>query len=375
MDKKDYYEVLGVSRDSSIDEIKKAYRNLVLKFHPDRNPGNKEAEEKFKEVTEAYEVLSDPEKRKIYDQYGHAGFGPQGFDWTEDFSRVKMDFSDIFGDIFSSIFSSEDFNARTTRGYSSVKQQRGSDLEYRISISLKEAALGVEKQIHISRYDGCTACANTGSKTKRGRETCPACHGRGQVIRNQSFFSIAQTCPRCKGEGQTVVDPCLHCRGTGRVRTNMHRIVVKIPAGIETGTSLRLKGEGDIGPYGGPRGDLYVTVFVEKDERFERRNSDIICEVPITVVQAVLGAEIEVPTLTGKVNMRVPAGSQNNSLLRLRNLGMPKSSGYGKGDLFIKIRVVIPTRLSRQEKVLYQQLGEIENPDSYPEIKKFKASF
>ena len=375
MDKKDYYEVLGVSRDSSIDEIKKAYRNLVLKFHPDRNPGNKEAEEKFKEVTEAYEVLSDPEKRKIYDQYGHAGFGPQGFDWTEDFSRVKMDFSDIFGDIFSSIFSSEDFNNRTTRGYSSVKQQRGSDLEYRISISLKEAALGVEKQIHISRYDGCTVCANTGSKTKRGRETCPVCHGRGQVIRNQSFFSIAQTCSRCKGEGQTVVDPCLHCRGTGRVRTNMHRIVVKIPAGIETGTSLRLKGEGDIGPYGGPRGDLYVTVFVEKDERFERRNSDIICEVPITVVQAVLGAEIEVPTLTGKVNMRVPAGSQNNSLLRLRNLGMPKSSGYGKGDLFIRIRVVIPTRLSRQEKVLYQQLGEIENPDSYPEIKKFKASF
>ena len=375
MDKKDYYESLGIKREASIDEIKKAYRERVLKFHPDRNPGNKEAEEKFKEVTEAYEVLSDPEKRKIYDQYGHAGFGPQGFDWTEDFSRVKMDFSDIFGDNFSNFFSSDGFNSRGTGVYGSKRKQRGSDLEYRISISLKEAATGAEKQVHISRYDGCDACDKTGSKTKKGKEVCSACQGRGQVVRNQGFFSIAQTCPKCKGEGETVSDPCSNCRGTGRVRTNMHRIEVKIPAGIETGTSLRLKGEGDIAPNGGARGDLYITVFVEKDERFERRNSDIICEVPITIVQAVLGAEIEVPTLTGKVKMRIPAGTQNDSMLRLKNLGMPRTAGYGKGDLFVRTKIIVPSRLSRQEKVLYQQLSDVENPDAYPEIKKFKSSF
>jgi len=366
--------LLGVSREASIDEIKKAYRGLVLKLHPDRNPGDKDAEGKFKEVTEAYEVLSDPEKRKIYDQYGHAGFGPQGFDWTQDFSRVRMDFSDIFGDIFSNFFS-EDFHAGGSPRSAGRRSQRGSDLEYRISVSLKDAALGAEKQVHISRYDGCEVCEKTGSKSKSGRVTCSACNGRGQVVRNQGFFSVAQACPKCRGEGETIADPCPNCRGTGRVRTNMHRIAVKIPAGIENGTSLRLKGEGDIAPYGGARGDLYITVFVEKDEVFERRGSDIVCNVPITSVQAVLGAEIEVPTLTGKVKLRVPAGTQNNSMLRLKNLGLPRAGGYGKGDLFARVNVLVPARLSRQEKVLYQQLNDIENPDTFPEIKKFRRNF
>ncbi len=372
MDKKDYYELLGVGREALIDDIKKAYRGLVLKYHPDRNPGNKEAEEKFKEVTEAYEVLSDPEKRKIYDQYGHAGFGPQGFDWTEDFSRVRTDFSDIFGDIFSNFFSSEGFNVRGVGGKDRGGRQGGSDLEYRISVSLKEVAVGVEKQVHISRYDGCPVCESTGSKTKKGKTVCSACQGRGQVVRNQGFFSIAQPCPKCKGQGEIVTDPCSNCRGTGRVRNNMHRIAVKIPAGIESGTSLRLRGEGDAAPNGGPRGDLYITVFVEKDKRFERRNSDIICEVPVTVVQAVLGAEIEVPTLTGKVKMRIPAGAQNNSMLRLRNLGLPRTTGYGKGDLFVKVALIVPSRLTRQEKVLYQQIADLEKPENSPEIKKFR---
>jgi len=369
-EKRDYYEVLGVSRDASIDEIKKAYRDLALKYHPDRNPGNKEAEEKFKEITEAYEVLSDPEKRKIYDTYGHAGFGPTGFDWTQDFSRVRMDFSDIFGDIFSDFF--EDiFGSGFRRERVQTRKTKGSDLEYRIYITLKEAATGTEKYINISRFDECPECNGTGSKTKKAKITCPSCKGTGQVVRTSGFITIAQTCPKCKGEGEVLSDPCVNCRGTGRVR-NMHKILVKIPAGIENGMSLRLKKEGDIGPNKGERGDLYVTVFIEKDPLFERREQDIYVEVPITITQAVLGDEIEVPTLTGKVKVKIPPGTQNGDLLRLKNLGLPKLHGYGKGDLMIKIKVLIPKRLSRQEQTLYQQIKEIENLDNYPEIKKFK---
>lgn len=375
-EKRDYYEVLGVNKDASIDEIKKAYRNLALQYHPDRNPGNKEAEEKFKEATEAYEVLSDPEKRKIYDQYGHSGFGPQGFDWTQDFSRVKMDFSDIFGDIFNTFFSDSFGTDWFGEGTSTRQRQtRGSDLEYRLYITLKEAATGTEKYINISRYDECPECKGTGSRSgKKAAGECPTCQGRGRVIKGQGFFTVAQTCPRCKGEGVVISDPCSNCRGTGRIRNNMHRILVKVPAGIENGSSLRLKGQGDAGLNGGPRGDLYITVFIEKDRIFERSDADILCEVPITVTQAVLGDEIEVPTLTGKVKMKVPPGTQTGTVLRLRNLGLPRIAGYGKGDLLVKIKVVIPDRLSRQEKVLYQQIKEIENPDNYPEIKKFRSN-
>lgn len=375
-EKKDYYELLGVGKDSSIDAIKKAYRTLALKYHPDRNPDNKEAEEKFKEITEAYEVLSDPEKRKTYDQYGHAGFGPQGFDWTQDFSRVQMDFSDIFGDIFSSFFS----DSFGRQGYGSgaaarSRQTRGSDLEYRMYISLKDAATGTEKHINISRYDECSVCNGTGSKSgKKTKENCSACQGRGQVVRNQGFFTVAQTCPKCRGEGTVISDPCSNCRGTGRIRTNMHRIAVKVPAGIEHGSSLRLKGQGDAGPYGGTRGDLYITIFIEKDAFFERRNSDILCEVPVTSTQAILGDEIDVPTLTGKVKMRIPSGTQAGSVLRMRNLGMPKIAGFGKGDQLVRIKIIVPERLSRQEKALYQQIKEIENPDIFPDIKKFRST-
>ncbi|HOK55933.1 MAG TPA: molecular chaperone DnaJ [bacterium] len=369
-EKKDYYEVLGVSKDASIDEIKKAYRDLALKYHPDRNPGNKEAEEKFKEITEAYEVLSDPEKRKIYDTYGHAGFGPTGFDWTQDFSRVRMDFSDIFGDIFSDFFGDifgSDFASKTTQ----KRKTRGSDLEYRIYITLKEAATGTEKYINVSRFDECSVCNGTGSKTKKGKVTCPTCQGRGQVIKSSGFITIAQTCPKCRGEGEILSDPCPNCRGTGRIR-NMHKILVKIPAGIESGMSLRLKGQGDIGLNKGERGDLYVTVFIEKDPLFERKEENIYLEVPITVTQAVLGDEIEVPTLAGKAKLKIPPGTQNGEILRLRNMGMPKLNGHGKGDMFVKIKVLIPKRLSRQQISLFQQLKEIENENDYPEIKNFK---
>jgi len=367
--KKDYYELLCVTKDVSLDDLKKAYRTLALKYHPDRNPDNKEAGEKFKEITEAYEVLSDAEKRKTYDQYGHAGFGPQGFNWQEDFSRVRSDadFSDIFGDIFSDLFGGGGSGGQRRRGGS-----RGSDVEYRIAISLKEAAVGAEKFVNISRHDPCAACGGTGSRSRSGRATCPACHGAGQVVSRQGFFSLAQTCSRCRGEGQVVTDPCVNCQGTGRARA-LHRIQVRIPAGIDSGTSLRLKGEGNAGAPGSPSGDLYVSVFIEKDRYFERHGNDAICEVPVTLTEAALGAEIEVPTILGKATMKIPPGTQNGGLFRMKNLGFPKISGYGKGDQFVRVKVVVPTRLSRQEKKTLEDFKAVEDPASYPEVKNFRG--
>jgi len=368
-EKRDYYDILGVSRDASIDEMKKAYRELALKYHPDRNPGNKEAEERFKELTEAYEVLSDPEKRAIYDRHGHAGFGPQGFDWQQDFSRVRMDFSDIFGDVFSSFFSDLfGASAQATRS----GRTRGSDLEYRISIPLRDAAAGTERTVNVSRYDPCEVCGGTGSKSKSGRTACPVCHGQGQVVTRQGFFTFAQTCPRCRGEGSSISDPCQNCRGTGRTRA-MHRIQVKIPAGIESGTSLRFKNQGDAGPNAGPRGDLFVTVFVEKDACFERRADDVICTVPITYVQAILGDTVQVPTLTGKAEVKVPPGTQHGALFRLRGLGFPRAYGSGKGDQIVRIKVVLPQRLSREERRLVEELKKLQDPASYPEIRAFRS--
>ena len=362
-EKRDYYEVLGVSKSASLDEIKKAYRELALKYHPDRNPGNKQAEEKFKEITEAYEVLSDPEKRKTYDQFGHAGFGPQGFDWRQDFGRVRMDFSDLFGDFFSDFFSNiferEDVQTRN----------RGEDVEMRISIPLKEIINETEKTINVSVYEKCPVCNGTGSRSKKNPVECLQCHGTGKVVYQQGFISIGQTCPRCKGQGSVVVDPCMNCRGTGRARV-MHRIKVKIPAGIETGTSLRLRGMGNAGARGGERGDLYVTVFVEEDEFFKRRGSDLYCDVPITVTTAVLGGEIEISTLYGKVRARVSPGTQDGTILRLRNLGLPR--GSTKGSLFAILRVILPKNMSREERRLWEQLKSVEDERNYPEVLKYR---
>ncbi|HOJ30583.1 MAG TPA: molecular chaperone DnaJ [bacterium] len=362
-EKRDYYEVLGVSKNATIDEIKKAYRELALKYHPDRNPGNKEAEEKFKELTEAYEVLSDPEKRKTYDQFGHAGFGPQGFDWRQDFGRVRMDFSDLFGDFFSDFFS--DIFGREERQPSN----RGEDVEMRISIPLRDAVKGTERTINVSVYEHCPTCNGTGSKSKKSDLECLQCHGTGKVMYQQGFITISQVCPRCHGQGTVIPDPCMNCRGTGRVRV-MHKINVKIPAGIEHGTSLRLKGMGNAGTRGGSRGDLYVTVFVEQDDFFTRKGNDLFCEVPITVTTAVLGGEIEIPTLTGKVKAKVSPGTQDGTILRLKNLGVPRGSTHG--HLFVVLRVMMPRSLSREEKRLWEQLKSIEDERNYPEVTKYK---
>lgn len=363
MEKRDYYEILGVSKNATLDEIKKAYRDLALKYHPDRNPGNKEAEEKFKEITEAYEVLSDPEKRKTYDQFGHAGFGPQGFDWRQDFGRVRMDFSDIFGDFFSDFFSDIFGSERTQR------ELRGEDLEIRISIPLRDAIKGTERTINVSVYDKCPVCDGTGSKGKRPPVECLQCHGTGKVVYQQGFISIGQTCPRCKGQGSVITDPCVNCRGTGRVKT-IHKINVRIPAGIESGTSLRLRGMGNAGTRGTGKGDLYVTVFVEEDEFFKRKGQDLYCEVPITPATAALGGEIEVPTISGKVRARVSPGTQDGTILRLKNLGVP--GGSSRGHMFVILRVVFPRTLSREEKRLWEQLKAIENEKNYPEIMRYR---
>ncbi len=361
-EKRDYYEVLGVGRNASLDEIKKAYRDLALKYHPDRNPGDKQAEERFKEITEAYEVLSDPEKRNTYDQFGHAGFGPQGFDWRQDFGRVRMDFSDIFGDFFGDFFS--DIFGRQTE-----PSNHGEDVEMRISIPLRDAARGTERTISVSVYEKCPVCDGTGSKTKKGTIECPQCHGTGKVRYSQGFITISQPCPRCKGEGSIIADPCVNCHGTGRVRV-MHKINVKIPAGIESGISLRLRGMGNAGPRGGPRGDLYVTVFVEEDEFFKRKGYDLYCEVPVSVITAALGGEIEIPTLSGKVRAKISPGTQDGTVLRLRNLGIPRSSG--KGSLFAIIRVIMPRGFSREERRLWEQLKAVEDERNYPEIQKYR---
>ena len=249
-------------------------------------------------------------------------------------------------------------------------KNRGSDLEYTISITLKEGATGTEKYINVSRYDKCETCDGTGSKSKTKKTTCPVCHGTGQVVSKQGFITFSHTCSKCRGEGEIISDPCVNCRGTGRVK-NMHKILVKIPAGIETGSSLRLRGEGDIGPYGGVRGDLYVTVYIEKDKFFTREGDDVICEVPITLTQAILGDEIEIPTLTGKVKMKIPPGTQNSSLFRLRNLGFPRVYGHGKGDQIVRIKVVMPQKLSKKLKSLFEEIKLSESIDNYPEIKKF----
>jgi molecular chaperone DnaJ len=358
--KKDYYELLGVNRSAGEDEIKKAYRKLALQHHPDRNPGDKQAEEKFKEVSEAYSVLSDAQKRSQYDQFGHAAFGESGpFSGGFDFSGG---FEDVFGDIFGEFFGGGG-GRRRGRG-------RGEDLRYNLTLKFEEAAFGVEKKIKIPRHGPCETCRGTGAKAGTAPQTCLTCHGRGQVSFQQGFFSVSRTCSQCHGQGTIVKEPCATCGGAGRVRT-MHTLSVKIPAGVDTGSRLKLRDEGETGPVGGVPGDLYVVIQTESHPIFVRDNLDIICDVPISFVQAALGAEIDVPTLDGKVKMKIPSGTQSGKVFRMKGKGIKDVQGLQQGDEHVRVIVETPTRLTAKQKELLKDFAELGGEEVNPLSKGF----
>ncbi len=343
--KRDYYEVLGVSRNATQEEIKKAYRRLALQYHPDKNPGNKEAEEKFKEAAEAYAVLSDPEKRAHYDRFGHAGLGEQAF--TGFSPDIFADFADILGSFFG--FEGI-FGRRAPAG-----PQRGADLRTVVRISFEEMATGVEKVLHVPREENCPTCGGSGAAPGSRPVTCSVCGGRGQVRLTQGFFSLVRTCPQCDGSGRVITSPCPECRGSGRVERRQE-VRFSIPAGVESGTRLRLVGQGEEGVRGGPPGDLYVQIQVEPHEVFVRQGADIHVEVEVSAFLAALGGEIEVPTLSGLQTVRLPEGSQPGDTVILRGQGLPRVGRGGRGDLVVHLKVVVPKKLSAKQRDLLRQL-------------------
>ncbi len=376
MTKRDYYEILGVSREASEDEIKKAYRKLALKYHPDKNPGDKHAEERFKELGEAYEVLSDPQKRAAYDRFGHAAFapgagvgagaGPQwgGFhDPFEIFREVFGGGGGIFDDFFEQAFGGQ-------RGPRRGGAQRGNDLRYDLEIDFEEAARGVEKEISFSKLDACPDCDGRGAAAGSRSQTCPTCNGRGQVAHSRGFFTVASTCPRCNGTGETISNPCKRCGGEGRVQQR-RKIKVHIPAGIDDGSRLRSSGNAEAGVRGGPHGDLYVVVHVRTHELFVRQGDDILCDVPISFTTAALGGEIEVPTLNGAARLKIPPGTQHGTLFRLRGKGMPNVHGHGHGDEHVRVLIEVPTRLSRSLREKLEEFASLANDEAYPQRKSF----
>lgn len=366
--KRDYYEVLGLAKTASPEEVKKAYRKLAVQFHPDKNPGDKAAEERFKEATEAYEVISDEKKRQIYDQYGFAGIDGMGAQ-AHDYSHVYHDFEDIFGDfsgIFDSLFGGGGGrSSRQSRGRSSV--QRGNDLRYDLELSFEEAAFGTKAEISFAHQVACEPCSGSGSQPGGGKKVCPTCGGAGQVRRSSGFFSIASACPSCQGEGQIMEKPCKTCSGSGLARKSQ-KLKVTIPPGIEDGKRISISGQGDAGPNSGPAGDLYVFIHVKAHEYFERDGADLYCVLPVDIVQASLGADILVSTLDKRqIKVAIPAGIQNGKILRVRGEGIPKlNSPETKGDLYLKIRVQVPQRLSAKGKALLRELGEAEGINDHP---------
>jgi molecular chaperone DnaJ len=355
--KRDYYEILGVSRTAAADEIKSSYRKAALKWHPDRNPANKkEAEERFRECTEAYSVLSDPQKRAAYDRYGHAGVSGVSFD--PGFNRtIFEEFQDVFGDFFGF----EEIFGSGRRGR--PRSQRGADLRYDMTLSFEEAASGVSTKIKLPRLEFCEACHGTGAKAGTGVAACQSCGGRGQLHYQQGFFTITRTCPACQGAGQVIRERCSECRGEGRLERE-RVIELRIPPGVDSGTRLRVSGEGEPGPNGGPPGDLYVVIAVKEHPFFERRNADLYCTVPISIVQAALGAELVVPTMNGEQTLNIPEGTQTGAIFRLKGKGLPDPHGGGKGDLYVNVRVMTPSKLTREQRKLLEQLGatiQIEN--------------
>lgn len=363
---RDYYEVLGVAKDADADTIKKAYRKMAMQFHPDKNPGDKEAEDKFKEAASAYEILSNPEKRAQYDRFGHQAF-QQGGGFGGGFSNAEDIFSH-FGDIFGDLFGGGMGGGRTQRRSSGPR--RGADLRYVTEITLKEVIEGVEKEIEFDTDDNCDKCNGSGAEKGSTPTTCQTCGGRGQVIRAQGFFSMASTCPTCNGEGTIIKNPCGSCKGRGRQK-NHRKIRLTIPGGVDTGTRLRVSGEGEGGYKGGPAGDLYVEIHVQEDERFERRGDHLITKVDLHYLQLLLGAEVEIPTVTGKKNLEIPKGTKPGQSLKISGEGLPSLKGSRRGDLYITIGVEFPDRLNADEEKLLRQVAQIKGID----VSNEKGSF
>ena len=352
MSKRDFYEVLGVPRTIDEQQLKSAYRKLALKYHPDRNPGDTIAEERFKEAAEAYAVLADPDKRVRYDQFGHAGVSgagaSQGFDPT-----IFADFNDIFGGLGDMLGFGDIFGG----GRRPSGPMRGGDLRYDLEIPFEEAARGTETTLQIPREEACETCGGSGAAPGSGPEACPQCRGRGQVRHQQGFFTVVRTCGQCRGAGKVISQPCSACRGTARVTTE-RKLTVKVPAGIATGQRLRLHGEGEHGPHGGPAGDLYVVIHVQDHPFFHRDGDDLLCTIPITYPTLVLGGTISVPTVDGDATLHIPKGTRADARLRLHGKGLPHVSGRGRGDLWVAVEVAVPTSVSRKQKTLIEELDK-----------------
>lgn len=373
MAKQDYYELLGVARNASEAELKKAYRRLAMKYHPDRNPGDQEAEEKFKAAKEAYEVLSDPQKRAAYDQFGHAGVeGAAG--GAGGFGGGGASFSDIFGDVFGDIFGGG-------RGGGRQQAYRGADLRYNLELSLEEAVAGTTVKIKVPTWVNCEACGGTGAKKGTSPRTCGTCHGAGQVRMQQGFFSVQQTCPTCHGKGVVIETPCPACHGQGRVQ-EVKTLSVKVPPGVDTGDRIRLAGEGEAGENGGPPGDLYVQVAVREHPIFTRDDANLYCEMPIPFTTAALGGEVEVPTLDGKVSLKIPEGTQSGKMFRMRGKGVKPVRGGPQGDLICRVTVETPVKLTAEQRRLIEELdrslaggGGKHSPNAHGWLDKVKGFF
>ncbi|MFZ3263032.1 MAG: molecular chaperone DnaJ [Terriglobales bacterium] len=359
--KRDYYEVLGVSRAATEVEIKSAYRKLAMTHHPDRNPNNPDSEEKFKEITEAYAILADGEKRSLYDRFGHAGVSSNagaaaGFD-----PAIFQDFGDIFGEFFGfgDVFGGSGGRRRS-------RAQRGADLREDLHLEFEEAVFGTEKQVKVRRHEACDGCRGSGAAPGKAAVPCRACDGRGQVRYQQGFFSIARTCPTCQGAGSVITDPCPKCKGEARLlRERM--VEAQVPAGVEDGTRIRFSGLGEAGAFGGPAGDLYVVLHVKEHSFFEREGNDLQCVVPISFSQAALGTEISVPTLEGEHKLKVPEGTQSGTSFRIRGKGVPVLNGHGKGDLFVEVRIQTPAKLSKRQRELLAEFGELTPVENKPQ--------
>ena len=347
---KDYYAILGVDRNATDTELKKAYRKLALQYHPDRNPDDKASEEKFKEINEAYACLSDPQKKAHYDQFGTAEGAGAGAGFGG-FSGGFGDFGDIFADLFGGSF-----------GGRGNRPAKGHDLRYDLEINLNDAVFGTEKDIKIPRWENCPACKGTGARPGTEPVVCRTCNGTGQTKLQQGFFTIARTCGSCRGEGKIIKDPCTKCHGQGKARRE-RAVSLKIPAGVDTGIRLRVTGEGEAGSHGGPPGDLYVVLNVAPHPFFKRKENDLLCEVPISFVQAAMGGEIEVPTIDGKETIKVPAGTPSGKVFHLRGKGVPRLQSYGKGDQFVSVFVDVPRKLSTRQKELLREFADISGED------------